>query len=521
MSAVLVWLLSVVSQASPDVAVVCPATFREALSPWLAHRGGQGHTFAWVSAQGSPEEIRRAIRQVARGGRLRFVVLVGDAEPGCDKDPTVRARCVPAHYAKAQVNVLWGSEQQIATDNWYADLDDDQVPDVALGRLTADSPDQLKQIVAKILAYECSSDFGPWRRQLNFVAGLGGFGPLADLVLESATRYFLTQDIPAEYAVAMTYGSWRSPYCPDPRLFHPVTVERLNEGCWFWVYIGHGHHVALDRVRVPGGTYHILGTTDVGKLASRHAAPIALFLACYTGAFDARRDCLAEEMLRTRGAPVAVLAGSRVTMPYAMAVMGSALMDQCFRQRCKTLGEAFLEAKRAMVKEPTEEDQGRAMLDAVAAAISPAPKQLAAERAEHLLLFNLFGDPMLRLRHAKPLEIVVPVSAKPGKPLDVTGTSPVGGRATIELVARRDRLTIRPPVRRAFPQTSGELARFQEVYRQANDRRLTSTELVIAKGPFHVQLDVPEQAHGLCHVRLFVRGEDDFGLAAADVNIGD
>ena len=365
-------LLLAVTPGDPDAVVVCPAAFRDALAPWLEHRTRQGHSLAVLSNAGTAEDIRRRIREAARRGRLRFVVLVGDAEPGLEKDPVLRARCVPVHHARAEVNVLWGSEPHIATDNWYADLDDDRIPDVAIGRLTADTPEELALIVRKILAYERSVDCGSWRRRLNFVAGVGGFGTLADTVLESAARYFLTRDIPAGYRVTMTYGSWRSPFCPDPRLFHLTTASRLNEGCWFWVYIGHGFHLGLDRVQVPGGQYHILANPDIGRLDCRHGSPIALFLACYAGAFDARRDCLAEEMLRAPGAPVAIVAGSRVTMPYAMSVMGTELMDQCFRRRRETLGEALLHAKRNMMKETSDENPERAMLDAVAAAISPA-----------------------------------------------------------------------------------------------------------------------------------------------------
>ena len=126
----------------PDTVIVCPAEFREALRPWLDYRAGQGHSFAMVANTETSDGIRRRIREVAEGGDLRFVLLVGDA----DADAEQRRRCVPVHRAKAEVNVLWGSEPHIAADNWYADLDDDRTPDLAVGRLTADSPDELRRI---------------------------------------------------------------------------------------------------------------------------------------------------------------------------------------------------------------------------------------------------------------------------------------------------------------------------------------------------------------------------------------
>lgn len=519
MSSLLLAMVLSLPQAAPDVVVVCPDQFRRALGPWIEYRTGQGHQVAVVSNLGTAREIRGRILDAAAGGKLRFVVLVGDAEWGMEADPKLRARCVPIPLAKAEVNVEWGSEPTIATDNPYADLDGDRVPDVAVGRLTADTPAELSAMVAKVLAYERSHDFGPWRRRLNFVAGVGGFGPLVDVVLESAARYFLTRDIPASYAVSMTYGSWRSPYCPDPRLFHASTVERLNEGAWFWVYIGHGHHLGLDRVRVPGSMHHILDVRDVNELACpQPRAPIALFLACYTGAIDARDDCLAERMLRAPGGPVAAVAGSRVTMPYAMGVLSTELMDQCFREHSPTLGEALLRAKQNLVK-GAGDDQRRKMLDAVASAISPSPGKLAAERAEHVLLFNLVGDPLLRLHHAKAARLDVPEEATAGRSIDVEGTSPVDGHGRVELVVPCGRLTFRPKARPQYPQTAGELAEFQEVYQRANDPRLATAEVLVQGGRFRARLAVPPEAHGNCRVRVYVEGADDFAVGSAAVKV--
>jgi hypothetical protein len=420
MAATLLTILFALPTAGPDVVAVCPDEYREALGPWLEHRTQQGYRIAVVSDVSTADQIRAQIRAHAAEGSLRHVVLVGDAPAVAGPAAEPCPRHIPVHYAKAEVNVLWGSEPHIATDNWYADLDDDQIPDVAIGRLTADTPVELTQIVDKTLAYERSAGFGTWRRRMNFVAGVGGFGPLADLVIESSVRFILSQRIPAAYAVTMTYGNWRSPYCPDPRLFRSTTLQRLSEGCLFWVYVGHGLPQSLDRVSVPDGDFPILLAADAEHMDAAGNPPIALMLACYTGAMDAAEDCLAEEMLRAAGGPVAILAGSRVTMPYAMAVMASALLDQSVRRRCPTMGEAVLQAKRTMAEEPEKGDDSRAALDALAAAISPKPTKLAAERREHVLLFNLFGDPMLRLPCPEPVQIGVAGTARPGEEMACT-----------------------------------------------------------------------------------------------------
>ena len=515
----LVLLLVALPQAAPDTVVVCPAPFRQALAPWLAHRTAQGHRIEVLPGESTAGDTRARIRDLARQGDLKFVVLVGDAEPAMRFDPATRARCVPVFWSTAEVVTLWDSPPHIGTDNWYADLDDDRVPELAVGRLTADTPAELERIVQKILAYENSRDFTAWRRRLNFVAGTGGFSRMADAVIESAAKLLIAHQVPPDCRVSMTYASWQSPYCPSPRAFRQTTIGRLNEGCWFWVYLGHGYHLGLDWVHAPDGDFPILDLPDVARLDCSHAAPIAVLLSCYAGAFDAWEDCLAEQMLRTPGAPVAVLAGSRVTMPYAMTVLGTGLMDAVFNNRSATLGEAVLYAKRRAMRPSSEAGPDRAVLDLLSLAVSPAPTKLATERAEHVEMFNLIGDPLLRLRHPRRVELELPPTAEPGQTLHVRGTSPVDGRATVELVRPRGRSDATLPPRSDYPDSPQAAAEFQKTYDRANDRRLAQAETTVTAGRLDVELTVPDDAVGPYHVRVFIEAPNDFAQAAAQITI--
>ena len=88
----------------------------------------------------------------------------------------------------------------------------------------------------------------------------------------------------------------------------------------------------------PDGNAPILWTDDCAHLHANSTPPIALCLCCYTGAFAEHADCLAEELLRSPGGPVAVYSGSSVTMPYGMAVMSRAAMHEYFVEQRPTLG---------------------------------------------------------------------------------------------------------------------------------------------------------------------------------------
>ena len=506
-----VCLCCALASGAPDVAVVAPVEFHAALAPWVEWRRGQGHEVAVVDAPQEPAEVRAAIQRLWGAGALKYVLLVGDAWPA--QDEAARPLGVPTYHAPAQVNVRWGSEPEIATDNWYADLDEDQVPDLALGRLPVHSPQELERLVARIVQYERADFQGQWRRRINFVAGLGGFGPLADLAIEAAARGIIAGRIPAPYVTTMTYASWQSPYCPDPLKFRQTVRQRLDEGCLFWVYIGHGQRREVDHFYTPRGAYPILHAEDAAELRAEAHPPIALLLACYTGAYDAEEDCLAESLLRAPGGPIAVLAGSRVTMPYGMCVLGLELVSQTFERGCGTLGELVMHAKRNALLGEHRDPQSQA-IEVVARALSPPEHDLLAERREHLLLFNLLGDPLLRLRLPAAVQVSADARVAAGGRIRIRGRSAVRGKALVELAVRRDRLHFRPPPRRQYDESSASRAEYERIYALANAGCLCNREVAAEQGEFELELEVPETARGACHVRVYIEGRAADGSAA-------
>lgn len=513
-------LAAVPSSVPPDTLVVCPVEFQDGITEWIRYRTAQGHRILVVPSDRSPNKIKESINDVAKLGNLETVLLIGDADPNLLRDPRTERHYLPTQHVEAKVNVRFGSERDIASDNWYADLDHDLLPDLAIGRIAASSSAEVEQILARSMQYEQSGDHGPWRRRVNLVAGVGGFGPLADGILESATKKFLTERIPSDFETSMTYGSWQSPYCPDPRRFHATTLDRFNEGCLFWVYVGHGHPLQLDQVQTPGQRFHIFDRNDVRKLNAAHQAPIAIFMACYTGAFDLSQDCLAEEMLRAKSGPVAVLGASRVALPYAMAVMANEMLDEYFTNRCETIGELFRRGKCRMAQSPEEPgDKNRQWIDLLAASFSPTRDMLEDERREHVSLFHLFGDPLMRLKHPSEIAIEAPTRSVAGETIELIGKSPIDGTLTLELVYRRDRMKSTFEKRSDFIAVDFVLEGFQRTYDEANDKVCSRAQGRIKAGDFQVQVEIPDDTRGACHLRAFVEGETGFAVGATDIFI--
>ena len=395
-------LFAITPPPAPDTLVVCPAAFRSALGEWEAFRHEQGHEIVVVNSPRSAEELRGTIRKVSASGRLKYLLLIGDV-------PNIRTAGVqrstnttPTNYVPAKVNVRWGSERMIATDIPFADLDGDDIPDLAIGRIPATSAQQLAAVLRKSLDYEQNLEHGDWERRLHIASGQGGFGAVTDALIEAAARQVISQNVPAEYVtqhirpvpVAGKEAALAISFAARAR-------QQLSEGSLAWVYLGHGRATELDHVPTPTGSESILSVGDVPKLRCGGHSPLVVLVACYTGAMDAPRNCLAEELLMADEGPVAVIAATRVTMPYGNTVLGCELLRACFRDRPEHLGDTLRLAQRKTLS-PSQSDQLRLSLDSMAAGLSPAPVDLTSERREHVLMYHLFGDPLLHLRYAQP-----------------------------------------------------------------------------------------------------------------------
>ena len=209
-------------------------------------------------------------------------------------------------------------------------------------------------------------------------------------------------------------------------------------------------------------------------------------------------------------------------MPYAMAVMSSELMHEYFVTRRETLGELILHAKQRMAA-PRAPIEGRApdardWLETLAQAVYADEKHLQEERLEHVLLFNLLGDPLMRLRHPQRIQLQTVEETEAGQVLTVSGETAVGGTLTVELVCRRDRTRTEVP-RRTAPQVEADFAQYNDVYAQANDRCWSSRTVTCEPGPFRVELPVPLNARGPCHISACIEGTSEFALGAVPIAV--
>ena len=412
--------------------VVCPPAFRESLEPWLGHRRDEGLSVDVVACSGDAKVLMRMIQNRA-DDQTTYVMLVGDAPAiGTPCDPR---RQVPTSYIASKVTAAWGSTPTLATDMPFGDFDGDQIPDAVVGRLPVDRPEQLSRLIDRIIWQENSTDFGTWRGKVQLVGGVGGFGTLADATIESVTRALVTSVLPLETRTSVAYASPGHPFFPSGQSFTDAVLDRYQSGARFWVYAGHGQVDQLDRVPATADGIAVLDGESVKRLRCQPGrAPIGIMLACYTGAIDAPQDSLAERMLLENGGPIAVLAGSRVTMPYGNTTAAVGLIEGVFQEKLPRLGDAWLSAMRQMHRaEGSNQSNTRLMIDTLAAVISPAGSDLVEERREHMGLYNLLGDPALRMHQPLTASVHVNTAHDPGTAVTVSIRSPIPGHLSLSL----------------------------------------------------------------------------------------
>lgn len=537
--------------ARASVLVVRPARWRSALERWIEYRSGE-YRIVEVDSQTTSLQQQQAIRDAARGCNppATAILLCGDVAREIDATEPAPRNAASASKAKRRFEILTPgmvldttvrlgplTTPSLCTDASFGDLDGDGCPDLAVGRLPAKTPSELGRMLERSILYESVAP-GPWNDTVHVTAGVGGFGVLADTAIETVTRRFLTEGIPDHFRLQMTYASCTSSYCPNPLKLRDAYIDRINGGGLFWVYIGHGAVNHLDYIQAGNAWLPIGEPDDAGRFRIRSRPPIAIMLACFTGAYDANVDCFAEHLLAQESGPIAVVAGSRVTMPYGLSQLASEMMNGCFRDRIETLGEVVHQAKRRIWIDDAHADpqsphtvgekptgrvdirqRYRKIITDMATALNPGEHDLLAERREHVRLMNLLGDPLLKIPYPETIEIQTTEALEPGSTATVRGASPIGGKLVIELALVRDRLPEGTMPLAVYDGSPAQLEQMQATYDTANDLRVSRFEQVVAPGGFQAKIDIPSDLKGRCVMSAYVYGERGWAVGSQRVTV--
>jgi Peptidase family C25 len=442
--------------------------------------------------------------------RPMFLLLLGDAQtvwPGDGSGVPTGTWIDPSTSAA------------VTTDNVYADMNGDDVPEIAVGRITADSDAEADLVRDKVTSYESTHEIGVWDRRLSIFASTSGFGDLIDAAIENLV-YDITEAIPYDYDVTMTYARQSSPYVYIPEQFSDQVYRRINEGSLLVAYVGHGSADGFATLDWNGTSYPILDTGRLDLLSVTHKSPILLFVACSTGAF-AGGESVSERILAQANAPTAIFASTEESDPYANAVFIYEVSQTFTSLRSPTVGEAFLQAKQRMIQ---NNDSVRQAIDSIAGLLDSVTQRNALKRS-HLYMYTIFGDPgMIVTYPGSTTQVSVsPSTASAGANLTVTATLPglsSGAEAIVSLESARKVIlgAISPVPADGDPSRDGVIV---QNYDTANDKVAATVTVPMTGSSLSTTLQIPANLPaGQYHIKVFANDtSNDFtGSAPITVN---
>lgn len=350
---------------------------------------------ALAGGEQDPQALRTFLRTLLEesGGRTpRYVLLAGDAVR--DRSDRAPFETLPTLLARTQYNGA------TPADSLYVEADDAHgVGSPSVGRLPFRDARAMDAYVDRLIAYEATPPVDASRRRIRFLANEARFGPQVDAQIELFFRLIVTQAIPQEFDVEVTFASPSSQFLWPAREFNEKVIASLNEGALFYTYVGHGFGQGFDSLHVGTQRFPVLHLKDVARVDVTGTPPIVFAIACTTAEFDDPETLgLGEALLARPHGPIAYAGATRLCHPAGNVFLGRGLAYALFREptRGRRLGDVLTDARDMVLDVKRDPVPGQAaLLTLGASAMLPKGTGVTLQRLqrEAFWLHNLLGDP--------------------------------------------------------------------------------------------------------------------------------
>ncbi len=282
--------------------------------------------------------------------RPRYLLLFGDASFDYKSRLPNNSNFVPAYETSVSLDPL----NTYTSDDYYGFLNDkDDINstlitnflDIGVGRVPAQTPDQAKAFVDKLINYADPKSLGPWRNQQTFIADDQDnnlhFNDAESITATAAlTNPLFIQDKIYLDAYSQESTPSGSRY-PDVNL---AINNQVENGTLIWNYNGHGSYRRLaDEV--------ILEQPIVDTWTNTWRLPLFITATCDFAVYDNPAiTSLGENiLLRPATGGIALMTTTRLVFAYSNRIMNSNYLQTALQVKpdgsYPSLGEAVKQAK--------------------------------------------------------------------------------------------------------------------------------------------------------------------------------
>ncbi|MCW1913578.1 C25 family cysteine peptidase [Luteolibacter sp. GHJ8] len=372
-------LCRVQGEEAPRWTVIHAPALKKALMPLADHRVSQGYEVEWVEVKGADsatllETLAGLRASPPRSGDV--VVLAGalDAKGGARKDCVLPGGKGTHGRMKDQPSdgVLAGGEDSAA---------------LMIGRLPAESPEDMSTMVAKILRYEKESSKS--QGKLGCVVGnpMGQKAEwLPDAFVALNTKLMLFK-VNSGWTTTGADDLLVSPFAEASPEFG-MAMDRVASGTWETLaYFGHSGPEGIYSL---GRSYRLSDSWFTSEGPAR-----GLFFTCGCHALETQ-DAYAVRAMRSPSGPAAVIGASGVSYSTIGYLAGKGLIECVSKTESpQTAGEWWGKVRHAITRTSMS---GLTFMVFDRVDGSNGKVSLADQRQEHLEMWSMLGDPAMRMR---------------------------------------------------------------------------------------------------------------------------
>jgi len=195
-----------------------------------------------------------------------YILLFGDTTHKLDKHVARLESLVSFVPTMMEYTQTWGMS---SSDNYFATVNgDDDLPDVFIGRLPVNTPEQAQIMVDKTIEHESAENAGEWRRNILMLTGV-------DEYFEESARFLINNYVPKRIVANWVATLDTSRYFGSTE----DVANYFNVGQSIVNFVGHGG----------GGVFsdaELFQIEDIERLHNKQKYPIILSLTCFIGHFD-------------------------------------------------------------------------------------------------------------------------------------------------------------------------------------------------------------------------------------------